>query len=205
MYSFLQMRDDLRADVQRYVGLFWPAPAGRSPNLLRVLLTFPGLAVLAAYRTTFWLHGRYDWKVNRFAQYLLNYLNQATAFWCVIFMKTQFSWWPAIGPGLYLSNRGGIIIGARRIGANCVIHHNVTVGIDRDRQRPEIGSRVWIGPDTVIYGNVKIGDGVVVRGSTVLGKSIPDRCLVEGNPGRIVKRNVDNSAYLLSDDPYFSV
>ena len=59
-----------------------------------------------------------------------------------------------------------------------------------------IGDHVWIGPNTVIYGDITIGSGVVIEGSTVLGKSIPDKCVVKGNPGRIVKRGVDNASYL---------
>ena len=33
-----------------------------------------------------------------------------------------------------------------------------------------------------------IGNGVIIKESTVLTKSVPDYCIVQGNPGRIVKK-----------------
>ena len=111
-------------------------------------------------------------------------------------MKTRISPWPAIGPGLYLSNRGGIRLGAEKIGAECTILHSVTIGRDREGNIPTIGDRVWIGNDTVVYGKIEIGKGVTICGETVLGKSVPDKTVVKGKPGRIHKRNYSNDALL---------
>ena len=120
----------------------------------------------------------------------------------VITRKIQIEENAIIGDGLFLSPKGKIIVGAKEIGRNCSIHHNVTIGMGfgpgRVIERPVIGANVWIGPDSVLYGNIKVGDGVVVSKGSVLTKSVPAGCVVQGNPARIIKRNFENSEMLQS-------
>lgn len=103
-----------------------------------------------------------------------------------------------IGPGFLVMHRTGIWVGPQvTIGANCVIHHNVTIGqrvAGGDQGVPKIGSRVWIGPGAILTGDIVIGNGVTISAGTVLSKSVPDRCLVAGNPGRVVMTDYDNAA-----------
>ena len=198
------MCDDLKADWQRYVKMFRPVTPNRPPDNLRVLLSSPGFLVVAGYRITFWLRQRHKQTGSHFLKYIGKMAHRLVDFFAVTAMKTRITYWPIIGPGLYLSNKGGIIIGPTKLGASCTIHHNVTIGKGAygDRGRPEIGDRVWIGPDTVIYGAITIGDGSVIRGFTVLGKNVPDNCLVGGKPGRFERRNYDNSGLLDNPDAY---
>jgi serine acetyltransferase len=110
---------------------------------------------------------------------------------------------PEIEGGVYLSGRGHIIIGVRSIGAGTVIHDHVTLGRSvKSDDVPEIGRRVWIGPRSVIYGKIKLGDGVTVLPDTVLSRSIPAGSVVRGNPATIVRRDYDNAAFLASGDPH---
>lgn len=101
-----------------------------------------------------------------------------------------------IGPGLLLMHRHGVIIGPTVIGRNCVIHQNVTIGqrvAGGDHGMPTVGDNVWIGPGAVITGDIAIGDGVTISAGSVLSKDVPDRCLVAGNPARVIASNYDNS------------
>ncbi|MCW8995148.1 MAG: hypothetical protein OQK77_04965 [Psychromonas sp.] len=107
-------------------------------------------------------------------------------------MKIQISHWPEIGPGLYLSNRGGIIMGPKKIGTNCVIHHNVTIGVNQDRDHPNIGNNVCIGPNSLVCGKI-IQDNVIIKENTIVGKNIPANVVIKGNPGKITSRNLNNS------------
>ena len=104
-----------------------------------------------------------------------------------------------IGPGLYIMHAYGIMVGPSPIGDNCVLHQNVTIG-DRvaagDNSVPRLGNNVWVGPGATITGDITIGDNVVVSAGTVMSKSVPDGCLVAGNPGRVIQRDYDNSAIL---------
>ncbi|MDN3310120.1 serine acetyltransferase [Microbacterium oryzae] len=102
-----------------------------------------------------------------------------------------------IGPGLLIMHRGGITVGPARIGPNCTLYQNVTIGMrvaQNDQGVPRIGRNVWIGPGATISGDVSIGDGVTISAGTVLTRDVPSRCLVAGNPGRVIAQDYDNSA-----------
>lgn len=42
-----------------------------------------------------------------------------------------------------------------------------------------------------IYKGVTIGDNSIIAANTVVTKDIPKNCIVAGNPGRIVKTDID--------------
>jgi serine acetyltransferase len=117
-------------------------------------------------------------------------------FLSVVIRKTQIEEEVKIDDGVYISPKGGIIIGANSIGKGCTIHHNVTIGFGfgrgRGLQRPDIGENVWIGPDTIIYGNIKVGDGAVIGPNTVVNKNVLPRCVISGNPAKIIKKDINN-------------
>lgn len=100
-----------------------------------------------------------------------------------------------IGPGTYLSDRGCLILGPKRIGSGTLIHERVTIGVRAGSAvRPTIGANVWIGPDCVIYGEVSLGDGATVLPGSVLSSNVPAGALAGGNPATIRRRRFDNSA-----------
>jgi len=95
-----------------------------------------------------------------------------------------------IAPGLIIQHGHSMRLGASRVGRNLQIWHNVTVAKDRPGgQRPIIGDNVRIYTGSVVLGGITIGNNVVIGACTVVLKSVPDNCLVVGNPARIVKRN----------------
>jgi serine acetyltransferase len=102
-----------------------------------------------------------------------------------------------INGSVYLSNKGYFMCGARSIGAGTLIHERCTFGYfvaDGDEGRPDIGQRVWIGPDCIIAGDLTVGDGATVLPGSFLSFNVPPGAVVKGNPGLIVRRNFDNSA-----------
>ena len=64
---------------------------------------------------------------------------------------------------------------------------------------PVIGKNVWIGPDTIIHGDITVGDGATILGGSVLTKNVPPRCVVAGNPARIIRKEFDNISLRSSD------
>ncbi len=124
---------------------------------------------------------------------LMNYL-------VVLVHKVELHEETEIGPGFHISHVGNILIGARRMGKNCTVTHNVTIGHDFqgvESDFPTIGDNVWIGTGSVIAGNVSIGDGVAISAGSILTRSIPAKCLVAGNPARVVCQDYDNSRMLV--------
>lgn len=99
-----------------------------------------------------------------------------------------------IDSGVFFSDQGHIIYGAKKTGAGTVIGSCVTVGMSLiDTGRPDIGRNVWIGSNCIVYGAISIGDGATLLPGTVLTKSIPAGVVMQGNPARLVSRNFNNA------------
>ena len=112
----------------------------------------------------------------------------------------EFPWHTTVAPGLALTHARGIVINSRtRIGRNVTLFHGVTLGqkdeVFSDGSRisscPVIEDDVWIGPNAIVVGGVTVGEGSKIAGGAFVFKNIPARCLVVGNPGKIVKTNCD--------------
>ena len=123
------------------------------------------------------------------------YLNQIIIFFHHIDIDPKAD----IGPGFYIIHPNNIILGPIKIGENCSIHHNVTMGMavaNRDKSVPVIGNNVWIGNGVIITGGITIGNGATISSGCVLAKDVPDNGLVIGNPGRVINQEYDNSSFL---------
>ncbi|MBW8904745.1 MAG: serine acetyltransferase [Betaproteobacteria bacterium] len=95
-----------------------------------------------------------------------------------------------IGEGLYIGHYGSIIVAPpSRIGHNCSLAQNVTVGVagsGDNRGAPVIGNRVFIGAHSIIVGRITVGDDAVICAGSVVTRSVPARAMVMGNPARVV-------------------
>ena len=88
-----------------------------------------------------------------------------------------------IGPGLVIHYGWSTGIGAKKIGKNCYIFQNVTIGYLNETDKPTIGDNVTIYAGAKILGNVKVGDNCIVGANAVVVKDVPDNCNVVGVPG----------------------
>lgn len=95
-----------------------------------------------------------------------------------------------IGSGFFIGHIGGIVISSRaKIGKNCNISQNVTIGkVNRGKRKgfPIIGDNVYIGPGAVISGNIKVGDNVAIGANCVVVSDVPDNGVVVGVPGKVI-------------------
>ncbi len=87
-----------------------------------------------------------------------------------------------IGRKLFIDHGMGIVIGeTARIGNDCTIYHNVTLGgtgKDKLKRHPDIGNNVLIGTGAQILGPIKIGNNVKVGANATILKSIPENSTV---------------------------
>jgi len=94
-----------------------------------------------------------------------------------------------IGPGFYIGHFGNIVINPNaKIGKNCNIAQGVTIGQSNRGKRkgfPIIGNKVWIGPNAVIVGKIRIGDNVLIAPGAFVNMDVPDNSIVIGNPAEI--------------------
>lgn len=94
-----------------------------------------------------------------------------------------------IGKGFQCIHPFATIVNAKKIGDNFSVRNNVTIGNNKRGDRPQIGDNVSINANAVVIGDIKLGNNVVVGAGTVLTKSVPDNCVVVGNPAYILKEN----------------
>lgn len=95
-----------------------------------------------------------------------------------------------IGPGLFIQHGFATIISAKKIGHNCWINQQVTIGFSsKDTDAPIIGNNVVINAGAKIIGKVKVGDNVIVGANAVVVKDVPENCIVVGVPAYIICRN----------------
>ena len=110
-----------------------------------------------------------------------------------------------IGPGFYMAHPFGIFINRRVvIGANCNVAQHVTLGYknrEPNKGCPIIGDQVWIGPGSVIFGNIKIGSGSAIGANCALSKSVPNQSVVVGVPGKVIssRGSSDYINYVLNE------
>lgn len=92
----------------------------------------------------------------------------------------------SIGRGLYLGHAYNITINPRvQIGEFCNIHKGVTIGQENRGNRkgvPIIGNKVWIGVNSTIVGNIRIGDDVMIAPNSFVNCDVPSHSVVIGNP-----------------------
>lgn len=75
-----------------------------------------------------------------------------------------------------------------------------------------IGRRCFVGGGSVILPGVTIGDESIVAGGSVVFDDVPARCIVGGNPARVLRRDIEvgpwgrlNGAQENTDRVYFGI
>ena len=95
-----------------------------------------------------------------------------------------------IGPGLFIQHGYGTAINCAKIGRNCWINQQVTIGFLNDTDKPTLGDDVTIYAGAKVLGNVRIGDKSIVGANAVVVKDVPENCAVAAVPAYIMRRNV---------------
>lgn len=73
-----------------------------------------------------------------------------------------------------------------------ILAHDMTRGL---YLHTRIGRNCFIGARSVILPGAQIGDGSVVGTGSVVTKDVPPRCVVAGNPARIIRRDIEVGPY----------
>jgi serine O-acetyltransferase len=97
-----------------------------------------------------------------------------------------------IGAGLYIPHHGGIWVNRETVmGRNCLISQGVTIGVSGSNEQrgvPHMGDHVYIGPNAVVAGKIKLGDGAFVAANSLVLRDVPAGALARGVPAEIVPR-----------------
>lgn len=161
----------VQADVQRWCGILYPgelALARGDRGFVRLMQRHPEFRNLFYHRTGF---------AGRLWQPLCRPL------------PTLYITTVDIGPGLYIQHGFATIISARRIGRDCWINQQVTIGFRDDRNAPSLGDGVTVNAGAKVIGGLHVGDRSKVGANAVVVKDVPADVTVVGVPARIVRRN----------------
>lgn len=150
-------------------------------NLLEVILCYPGLHALIAYR---FAHRLYKWNIPLFPR-MISYLTR---------IITGIEIHPAakIGRRFFIDHGDGVVIGETTvIGNDVLIYQQVTLGgtgKESGKRHPTLGNKVIVGAGAKVLGNIAIGDNVRIGAGSVVIEDVPPHSTVVGVPGRIVHR-----------------
>ena len=150
-------------------------------NLLEVILCYPGLHALIAYR---FAHRLYKWNIPLIPR-MISYLTR---------IITGIEIHPAakIGRRFFIDHGDGVVIGETTvIGNDVLIYQQVTLGgtgKESGKRHPTLGNKVIGGAGAKVLGNITIGDNVRIGAGSVVIEDVPPHSTVVGVPGRIVHR-----------------
>lgn len=111
------------------------------------------------------------------------------------FLVTRVLWKPLesldlgceeIGGGLFIQHGVATLVDAQRIGENCWINQQVSVGYSGG-QCPIIGDNVSIHCGAKVLGGVTMGNNSVAGANAVVVKDVPENAIVGGVPARIIR------------------
>ena len=92
-----------------------------------------------------------------------------------------------IAGGLLIPHPNGIVMHADvKIGPNCLIFQQVTIGSKDDSRPPRIGGRVDIGAGAKVLGEINIGNHAKIGANAVVLIDVPESRSAVGVPAKIV-------------------
>ena len=150
-------------------------------NLVEVILCYPGLHALIAYR---FAHRLYNWHIPLVPR-IISYITR---------IITGIEIHPAakIGRRFFIDHGEGVVIGATTIiGDDVLIYQQVTLGgtgKEQGKRHPTLGNGVIVGAGAKVLGNINIGNNVRIGAGSVVMEDVPEYSTVVGVPGRIVQR-----------------
>ena len=104
------------------------------------------------------------------------------------------------GRGLCIAHPGTIIVNEGAIiGANCRLHVCVVIGAQPGRPEacPRIGNNCYIGSGVKIFGDIVLGDNMMIGANAVVNKSFPEgNMTIAGVPAKQISEKTYNDAYL---------
>ena len=144
------------------------------------------------------------WKLRQKKRFLWFY-KQVYRVWMSI-NGADISWYTHFDnkPCLPHGIKGIFISGAVRIGKNCVIFQQVTIGANtligsKSMGEPAIGDNCYIGAGAKIVGNARVGNNVRVGVNAVVYRDIPDNHTVVSETKIFESENSDNRFYHFTD------
>lgn len=160
-------------------GLLWK-------HVIWGLLLKPSFACVFWYRVNRWIY------LHRFPNIIVTTLSV----WRFYRFANDISYCAEIGAGFMVGHVHGIVIGGNaKIGKRCLVRHGVTIGAANNecRAMPLLGDDIEIGAQTVVIGNISIGDRSKLGTMSLITSDIDPDTLAYGIPPNLTKRKLATS------------
>ena len=176
---FKSLRDDIRSIMER-------DPAARST--IEVLLAYPGLHALIAYRIANFL-----WKNG----FLL--LARMVSNLGLLVTGIEIHPGARIGARLFIDHGSGVVIGeTAEIGNDVTLYQGVTLGgisLHHGKRHPTLEDGVIVGAGARVLGPITVGAGARIGANAVVLNEVPKGVTMVGIPARPVMRRAKEGKF----------
>jgi serine O-acetyltransferase len=100
-------------------------------------------------------------------------------------MESLFIYTKDIGGGLYIQHGFATIISAEKIGENCRIYQQVTIGYKQEFA-PVLGDNVSVTCGAKVLGHITMHSGSLAAAGAVVVKDVPENAIVAGVPAKVI-------------------
>jgi serine O-acetyltransferase len=105
-------------------------------------------------------------------------------------MESLYIYTRDIGGGFYIQHGFATIISAKKIGENCRVYQQVTIGY-KGTESPILGDNVSVTCGAKVLGDVTMHDHSLAAAGAVVVKDVPERAIVGGVPAKIIAYKTD--------------
>ena len=150
-------------------------------NILEILLLYPGLHAVIAYRIA---HVLVKAKIPFFPRWI----SQTARF----FTGIEIHPGAQIGKGLFIDHGTGVVVGETTIiGNNVTLFQGVTLGgtgKECGKRHPTLGDNIVVGTGAKVLGNIEVGSNSYIGANAVVLRNVPPNATVVGVPGRVTRQ-----------------
>ena len=115
----------------------------------------------------------------------------------------DISYRTSIGKGLYIGHFGGIVIhGDAVIGDYCNLSQGMTIGVlnrGKNKGVPTIGDRVFMGPNCVVLGGIRIGNEALIGANAVVTFDVANQAVVAAPLATVISNQGTTDYVVLSN------
>lgn len=107
-------------------------------------------------------------------------------------LETLYIYTKDIGGGLYIQHGFSTIISAKKIGKNCRIYQQVTIGYKQD-SCPVLEDNVSVTCGAKVLGGITMHANSLAAAGAVVVKDVPEKAIVGGVPAKVLGYKTDDN------------
>ena len=108
-------------------------------------------------------------------------------------LETLYIYTDEIGGGLYIQHGFSTIITAEKIGKNCRIYQQVTIGYKQGARPPVLEDNVAVTCGAKVLGDITMHSNSLAAAGAVVVKDVPENAIVGGIPAKVIGYKDENN------------